>query len=81
MKVICEALLHPVLFCFFLPIYSFNYLLYILSTNYLSGTDICIFLVTAGISTHFQISQESQEIPSPRDLKATLFPVLDLLPR
>lgn len=74
----------PLLFCFFsfayLFIQPFNYLVYILSTYRLSGTDICIFLVTAGLSTHLQISWKIPRDPFPNPLKATLFPVLDLLP-
>lgn len=75
------ALLHPHLFCFFPLAHSFiqlfNYLMYILSTYCLSGTDICIFLITGGLSIYFQISRES---PSPKPLKATVFPLLDPLP-
>lgn len=64
------ALLHPHLSCFF-PfalsfIQIFNYLVYILSTYCRPGTDICTFLVTAGLSTDlfFKSPRRSPKIPS-----------------
>lgn len=62
------ALLHPLIFCFCFAhsfIQLFNYFMYILSTYCLSVTDICIFLVTAALSTHFQISLEIPRDPFP----------------
>lgn len=68
------ALLHPHLFCFstfaLSFIQPFSYLMYILNIYCLAGTDICIFLVTAGLSTLFQISLEIPREPFPKASKS-----------